>query len=792
MRVLTLILLFLIPAKIYSNIIIKIPDYNYLESHFPEIDGSPSYQFFIPANVYDNKLDYKLLDPQIIRSTHTERYTKYPLHYKKRLSFTGNIKFKGKEFASFIMKPAIKKGNNIILYRKLIIYTPGNTPSFKNAGYMTSLLPSHFKVSTIEDSSFSWQKPGDIPIPGDSRVDYVIVTDSAFLNQFKQYQDFWWLMGLRTKTVTIQRICEYYDGVSLQNRIRKFLQDAVHYWDTRYVLLAGDNNTIPIIYFHNNFYGRWLDSPTDMYYSCLDGNWNADFDYYLGEAPSDSVDLLPDVALGRLSINTYDDISKYFNKLQNYMLHPDTSIIKRALFVGANLFSSGDGKIWCDTISQYHFPSDYYKVVLSEVDGTSAPGNSNQAVIDSLNKGFYFYYHNSHGSHSQIQLKKASPRVYLTNNDIDNLNNAYPNIVFMVSCYTNEFPFDVLGEHWVLQQHGAIDYIASINDEFPYPAMYFEKPFFDSLFNSNYFRIGDILNLGKLPILGYAQTDGVYRSIYLFESLEGDPAVPVWRQIPKRINILNLPDSITQGDSFSVQIFSDINDKIDCNMITPDGHYLHKTMLSNHISLFHPTINSAGNLIISFYHKSYIPTIDTIVVKPSPKIPEITDISISDSLNKYPDDITENGDTVILKAKIIHHDSTPYSVYINSTDDINLLNDVFHENSAYPGDTVGMSFKIYIPLKTKDCSVPIVFNIPGIYIDTVHLEIKSPLIVQSEHNITENAPGKYEILLNLQNRGKGNGFDYMYTFTATEGGTTIFAQSDTLPHIFYSRIAHIQ
>ena len=786
MRVFALILFFLIPLKIQSDIIVKIPDYKYLESHYPESDGLPTYQFFIPSGIYNGKLDYSLISPQTIRTSHKKTDTKYPLSYIKILEFTGNIEYNGQRLASFIIKPALRNGDSIILYRELVIHTSNDIPLIENNGYISSLLPSYSTVNMREDSSYSWQKPVDIPLPGDSKVDYVIVTDSVFINQFKQYQDFWWLMGLRTKTVTIQRISEHYDGISIQNKIRKFLQDAVTYWGTKYVLLAGDNNTIPIIYFHNNFYGKWLDSPTDMYYSCLAGNWNADFDYYLGEAPSDSVDLMPDVALGRLSINTYDDVSDYFSKLKSYILHPDTSIIKKALFMGANLFSSGDGKMWCDTISQYHFPNDYYKVVLSEIDGTSAPGNSNQAVIDSLNKGFYFYYHNSHGSHSQIQLKNSSPRVYLTNNDIDSLNNSYPNIVFVVSCYTNEFPFDVLGEHWVLQQHGAIGYIASINDEFPYPAMYFEKPFFDSLFNSNYYRIGDILNLGKLPILGYAQTDGVYRSIYLFESLEGDPAVPVWRQIPKKFNILNLPDTITQGDSFSVQIFSDINDKINCNMITPDDHYIHKTLFSNHVSLFHPTINTPGNLIISFYHKGYIPLIDTIVVMQSPKIPEIIDFSANDSLNKYPDNILENGDTVILNAKIVNHDSTPYSVYINSTDDISLLNSVFHENSTYPNDTAKMTFKIYIPYTVKNRSVPITFHIPNIYIDTVYLEIKSPLIVQSEHNITENTPGKYKMTVELQNRGKGNGFDYAYVLSATEGTKTIFEQYDTLPHIFYS------
>ena len=787
MRVISLILFFCIPSFLLADVNINIPNYKYLESHYPEIDESPSLQFFVPGTENISAVKYLFSEPEIhISGMQGNRfYHKYRLHYGNRLTFNRIGKYRGVPISSVIVKPTVLEKDTFVLYRKLslkdIDYTLRNANS---GGYLSSFFPYLSNVKVVKDTSYSWEKPNDLPIEGDSKVDYVIVTDSSFIPYFNEYEDFWWLMGLRTRAVSIQSIVSHYDGISLQNKIRRFLQDAVKFWDVRYVMLAGDNNTIPIIYFHTNFYGRWMDSPTDMYYSCLDGNWNADFDNFLGEAPSDSVDLIPDVALGRLSINTYSDISEYFQKLKTYMLNPDTSILKKALFLGSDLFSSGDGKIWCDTISQYHFPADYYKVVLSEIDGTSAPGNSNQAVIDSLNKGFYFYYHNSHGSHNQIQLKHASPRVYITNEDCDNFNNQYPNIVFVVSCYTNEFPFDVLGEHWVLQSHGAISYIASINDEFPYPAMYFEKPFFDSLFNSSYNRIGDILNIGKFPIMSYAQTDGVYRDIYLFESLEGDPAVPVWKGIPHRLTILSLPDTITQGDTFSVQVLANTKEKIDCNMITPDRQYEHVNIMTDHVSHLHPIINKSGNLIVSFYHKDYVPVIDTIFVKPSLSTPEITNIRIDDSLNKYPDGIIENGDTVTIIADMVHHDSTPYTVYLSSDQDITVLKGIYSDSTVYPGDTSNMTFEIHIPYTVKNRSVPIILNIPHVYTDTFNLQVKSPNIVHKTHEITRINPGEYSINVNLLNRGNGNGFDYSYTLTAEDTTYTVFSVSDTLPHIF--------
>ena len=72
-------------------------------------------------------------------------------------------------------------------------------------------------------------------------------------------------------------------------------------WDTKYVLLAGDsdtNNKKDIIVPHRGLFadGQGLpltgtleyetdDIPSDVYYACLDGNFNYDEDSHFGDAP---------------------------------------------------------------------------------------------------------------------------------------------------------------------------------------------------------------------------------------------------------------------------------------------------------------------------------------------------------------------------------------------------------------------------------------------------------------------------------------------------------------------------
>jgi hypothetical protein len=779
MRVLTLILFFLIPFSLSSlTIELKISNNDILNNNLPYINGSPVVSRYIDIgkNTGISNYTYLFFDPETLNVSipNEQMPEKYLLSENNKLVLKGVNHYKNNSFAIFQMQPyEIINENSIILYKRIkidiitynIYSNDFATENRIDNRYLNSISSNAIEYNIVKkgDTSYVWQKPEGLPVLGDPPVDYVIITNSIYKDSFKNYEHFWLLMGLRTTIVTLDNITVNYDGSFLQEKIRNFIKDAASFWGTHYILLAGDNSDIPPIYFHNDFYGTWLDSPTDMYYSCLNGNWNLDFDYYLGESPEDSVDLIPDIALGRLSINSNEDISYYLNKLKKYILYPDISLIERAIFIGPNVFSSGDGKMWCDTIADYHFPENYYKPVLSEVDGTSAPGNSNQAVIDSINTGFHFYYHNSHGSHNQIQLKNASPRVYITNEDCNSFHNIFPNISFIVSCYTNEFIFDVLSEHFVMQEFGSIAFIASINNEYPYPAMYFQKPFFDSLFNSSFTRLGDILNIGKMPILSYAQSNGVYRHIYMFENLQGDPALPVWKQKPKNITV-TLPDTIVRGDSIDINIFSqNLYPKVNCYIITPDSNFIHKTFLPNQSNTLYLRLNRSGIIHLSFLQEGKIPVLDSIIVSDDSNFIAFSDVFFSDSLSKYPNDKIENGDTVIMKIPLVYTLANNHNMLIRTTKSIKLIDSTLYLPASINPDSVMTSFKLFIPDSLTQKNIPIEISISDIYLDTIHMFVKTENFIHAGHIFEHIEANIYNLTINISNTGLGNAYDYQYS-----------------------------
>lgn len=92
--------------------------------------------------------------------------------------------------------------------------------------------------------------------------------------------------GLTATVVTVEEIYSSYGGRDNAEKVRNFIVDAYNNWGTDYVLLGGDENIVPMRKFWND---PWVGSgyadhiPSDMYYACLDGDFNFDGDQYWGE-----------------------------------------------------------------------------------------------------------------------------------------------------------------------------------------------------------------------------------------------------------------------------------------------------------------------------------------------------------------------------------------------------------------------------------------------------------------------------------------------------------------------------
>ncbi|HEU4364424.1 MAG TPA: C25 family cysteine peptidase, partial [Candidatus Krumholzibacteria bacterium] len=148
-------------------------------------------------------------------------------------------------------------------------------------------------------------RPTSFPSLEGSPVDYVIVTNDSLAAAFQVLADWKTARGVPTVVRTTEWIAaNYVNGVDLAETIRTFVIDAYQYWGIEYLLLGGDTGQVPVRFGATGFFGK-KDIPVDMYFGCLDGDWNADHDALFGEpGTTDQTVLYHEVYVGRLPATT--------------------------------------------------------------------------------------------------------------------------------------------------------------------------------------------------------------------------------------------------------------------------------------------------------------------------------------------------------------------------------------------------------------------------------------------------------------------------------------------------------
>jgi hypothetical protein len=150
-------------------------------------------------------------------------------------------------------------------------------PSLPDAhGSILRPVPAGRIAARLRDVAFA---PSELPSPEGVAVEQVVVTSDALAAAFQPFADEETRRGLPTVVRTVSWIDENYSGVDGPARIRTFLRDAYDRWGTRYAVLGGDVEHVPVRYVE---WGHEV-IPTDLYYECLDREWNEDGDDRYGE-----------------------------------------------------------------------------------------------------------------------------------------------------------------------------------------------------------------------------------------------------------------------------------------------------------------------------------------------------------------------------------------------------------------------------------------------------------------------------------------------------------------------------
>ncbi len=193
---------------------------------------------------------------------------------------------------------------------------------------------------------------------------YIVVTSPEMAAAFEEFIDLKRQTGFDAAIAITDSIFAYYSGIDEAEALRNYLKD-FHNAGGTYVLLGGDENHVPIRY---AFYYNTDSIPgpealmiCDLYFSDLNGDWDADHDGVWGEPTADSPDLGAEVALGRLPFSEPSQVATYTEKLRNYLFNPgggDREYLKRAVFFTSDqMLDYFEDQGQQDYVAQY-FPAD--------------------------------------------------------------------------------------------------------------------------------------------------------------------------------------------------------------------------------------------------------------------------------------------------------------------------------------------------------------------------------------------------------------------------------------------------
>ena len=403
------------------------------------------------------------------------------------------------------------------------------------------------------------QEPLQPPIPmgvppGD--YDYVIVTREDWVDNFQPLADWKTKKGVRATIVDTEWIYDTYSGTSEQDKIRYFVKDAAVNWGTKYVLLGGDTNYIPVyikyIYIPGMDEEGWY-IPTDTYYADYDSDWTCE------------------VNVGRASVyhiySSAGGITNFLNKQLTYEQNPPlTDYAKKIALFGFDLTSShSEGEDCKEDIEYLYIPSGMEVTTVYDSDTTWHESK----VKSAMNNGQNLVNHIDHCFSDYLGTGNINHGTGLDVSEVDAFYNGEKQSIFYTfGCWPAAFDeSNCIGEHFVRDDNGGgIAFIGNTRFGIFYAgdddslSMRYDRYFFRSLFDQDYYHLGECFYDHKMDAFLSLGGPSYDANCYVFTTLNllGDPETPIWTEDPKTITEVNYPQIIETGDqTFTVFVYDD-------------------------------------------------------------------------------------------------------------------------------------------------------------------------------------------------------------------------------------------
>jgi len=383
-----------------------------------------------------------------------------------------------------------------------------------------------------------------------SSYQYVIITNEDLYSVFQDFAD--WketTYGLTTYVETVENIYSGYSGADDPEKIRNFIIDAYSSWDTEYVLLGGDgdgaNSNQNAVVPHRGLYGKVggytdNDIAADLYYGCLDGEFDYDNDGTYGETGDGDgggdVDMLYDVYVGRIPAETETEANNHLNKIKDY---EEDSTPYKVLLIGEKLDPITWGGDYKDAV--YEYMNEMPKTTLYQKNGTFSKTN----VINAINS-------NTHSILNHMGHANVTYNMGMYNSDTASLTNTTYLWAYTQGCYCGSFDnrktngsynsSDCIGEYFTAKHvSGFAAYIGNSRYGWYSPGStngtsnIFDMEMMKSVFQKDILNIGHSLADSKEALIGNSGSYGSYRWVYFELNLLGCPHMPIKLDCPEDV-----------------------------------------------------------------------------------------------------------------------------------------------------------------------------------------------------------------------------------------------------------------
>jgi len=587
--------------------------------------GDPEPEFFIDAEFYRTNTSYpqnpvEIIDYQIMSGNRMAFIQLCPFEYnavEKELKFYTYIKYKisfgNKSIVIDKSTPvsSLKTIENIVLNNQIvseeIVRREANPVVYRSGNEAKNyLIITHSKYQKAADSLAQWKQQLGYSVEIISRPSW-------------------------TSSQVKKEIAERYKNYNPK---------------PEYFVIIGDNEDVP---------GENLYAPTsakfasDRYYACFDG----------------SGDYLPDIAHGRISVNSASNADAVVKKIINYERFPitDTNFYKTGL--NCAQFQDDDRNGYADR--RFAQTSEEIKnyvekntnISVKRVYATDAavnptnwnygmfsagepidaslkkpgfPWNGGQNdIANEINNGVFYVLHRDHGYAGGTGWHMPA----FSRTDVKNLLNNGDKlpVVFSINCHTGEFQVsECFAEAFLRHTNGgAVGVVGAayysysgLNDAFSmgmFDAIWSNPGFVPKFSGSGGIKNPDLKPHNDILQMGNVMIHGLLRMVetwgtdkYTFELYHyfGDPAMRIWKSQPQKILFATHEDTIIcNSTAFEVK-----NCSLKDGLVTlvADGEFVAKAILvDGKCTLSFPPL-AAQNAILTISKENYAPYLFSIPV----------------------------------------------------------------------------------------------------------------------------------------------------------------------------------